>query len=62
MEYSLLKSIIKKIISTVKAFQEYKSFNSLRMLPYVMPAIKSIDIDTELDLIVAESVINMQKK
>ena len=49
-------------ISTVGILQEYQNFNSARTLPYVMPAMRSVDIDTELDLIVAESIIRMQKK
>jgi len=49
-------------ISTVDVLQENKSFNSSRTLPYVMPAIRSVDIDNELDFIVAESIISMSKK
>lgn len=49
-------------ISTVGALQENKSFNSSRTLPYVMPLIRSVDIDSELDFIMAESIINMSKK
>lgn len=49
-------------ISTVGVLQEYKSFNSSIMIPYVMPAIRSVDIDNELDFIVAESIISTSNK
>ena len=46
-------------ISTVAVLQESRSFNSPRTIPYIMPSIRSVDIDNELDFIVAESIINM---
>ncbi|MDY0129034.1 MAG: acylneuraminate cytidylyltransferase family protein [Methanosarcina vacuolata] len=49
-------------ISTVGFLQECKSFNSSRTLPYMMPAIRSVDIDTEFDFILAESIITMSNK
>ena len=49
-------------VSTVGVLQERKSFNSSRTLPYVMPAIRSVDIDNELDFIIAESIITMSNK
>lgn len=49
-------------ISTVGFLQESKSFNSLRTLPFVMPPIRSVDIDSELDFVVAESIINISNK
>lgn len=44
-------------ISTVGALQKFKCFNSPRTIPYVMPPIRSVDIDNELDFIMAESII-----
>lgn len=49
-------------ISTVGVLQEYKSFNSPKTLPYIMPLIRSVDIDNELDFIVAESILALSKK
>lgn len=49
-------------ISTVETLQEYRSFNSSNISPYIMPSIRSVDIDNELDFIVAESILKTSKK
>jgi CMP-N-acetylneuraminic acid synthetase len=49
-------------ITSVKVFKERKSFYGDIVLPYVMDNIKSIDIDTELDLKVAELIMKERMK
>jgi CMP-N,N'-diacetyllegionaminic acid synthase len=44
-------------ISTVGILQEYRSFYSSKILPYVMPPERSIDIDNELDFFMAEKIL-----
>ncbi|AKB29022.1 Legionaminic acid cytidylyltransferase [Methanosarcina siciliae T4/M] len=48
-------------ISTVEIIQECRSFNSHKVSPYIMPSIRSVDIDDELDFIVAEYIFKMSK-
>ena len=40
---------------------KYRSFYTKKMLPYIMPPERSIDIDTELDLELAEYIIKKYK-
>lgn len=49
-------------VSTVEILQEYRSFNSSKILPYMMSSMESVDIDTELDFMVAESILKMSKR
>jgi CMP-N,N'-diacetyllegionaminic acid synthase len=44
-------------MSTVGILQEYRSFYSSKILPYVMPPERSIDIDNELDFFMAEKIL-----
>ena len=44
-------------ISTPKILHKYKSFYCKKMIPYIMPIEKSIDIDNEMDLEFAEFLL-----
>ena len=46
----------------VKKFLKNKSFFSDKTITYVMPKSRSIDIDTNLDFVIAEYLINHTKK
>ncbi len=48
-------------IAEVEWFKKHKTFLTDNTLAYVMPADKSIDIDTNLDFVVAEAIMNFQK-
>lgn len=49
-------------VSAVKFLQEYRNFNSSKTLPYIMPSIRSIDIDNILDFNFAEFLYNLYSK
>lgn len=44
-------------ISTLKVIKKYKSFFSSKILPYIMPKERSIDIDYEIDFKLAEFIL-----
>lgn len=46
-------------ITTPKALNKYKSFYSNKILPYIMPLERSIDIDNKIDFKIAELLIKM---
>lgn len=48
-------------ISTVADFKKYKTFYLRKIMPYVMPGEKSIDIDTEIDFKLTELLIKNEK-
>ncbi len=48
-------------ISTPQVLQKYKSFYCNPILPYIMPKERSIDIDSQLDLMLAEEIIKNAK-
>lgn len=48
-------------ISTPAFLHKTKDFFSGKIIPYIMPQIRSIDIDTEFDLLLAENYLKEQK-
>ena len=49
-------------ISTPQALYKYKTFYSNCIIPYIMPAERSIDIDNKIDFMLAELLIKNVKK
>ena len=49
-------------ISTPSMLKKYRSFYCKKTIPYVMPMERSIDIDTDIDFILAEIMIEKTKK
>jgi CMP-N-acetylneuraminic acid synthetase len=49
-------------ISTPQNLKKYKTFFSPKTLPYIMPPERSIDIDEETDLKLAELLLNPVRK
>ncbi|MGB9927145.1 MAG: cytidylyltransferase domain-containing protein [Methanosarcina sp.] len=45
-------------ISTVDFLKDFKNFSHLKTYPYLMPFIRSIDIDSDIDFIFAEAILN----
>lgn len=48
-------------ISTPEYLQKYRSFYSSKTIPYIMPPERSIDIDNEIDFILAELLIKRER-
>jgi len=44
-----------------EVLSKYKSFHSNKTLPYIMPPERSVDIDNEMDFMLAELIINKDK-
>jgi len=49
-------------ISRPKVLLKYKSFYCKKILPYIMPAVRSIDIDNETDFKLAELLLKKQNE
>jgi N-acylneuraminate cytidylyltransferase len=49
-------------VSTVKNLKKNGSFYSGKILPYLMPDIRSIDIDDDSDIIMAEAILSYLQK
>jgi len=48
-------------ISTPKIIRKYKSFYSSKILPYIMPKERSVDIDDEIEFKLAEIIIKNER-
>ena len=48
-------------ISTPKKLKEFKTFYSPRTLSYIMPAEKSIDMDSQMDFMLAQLILEEEK-
>jgi len=48
-------------ISKPRVLLKYKSFYSKKILPYIMPDVRSIDIDNEIDLKLAELILKNEE-
>ena len=47
-------------ISTPKVLYEYRTFYTPQTIAYIMPAERSVDIDTEFDFLLAELLMKMK--
>ncbi len=45
-------------VSTPEKLRKYRSFYSPKTFPYIMPYERSIDIDSEIDLLLAETILS----